>query len=220
VTQQINLFNPAFLKQRKVFSAAMVAPALLALLVAAVTIGVVGQNKTATLKKFSDGAAAQLVHKQALQSNVMQQFPARHKSSELASRILVEETQLKALQGVNTILLRGDIGNTHGYADYFKALARQRVSGLWLTGVSITGAGNAIEIQGRSTESTLVPSFFSRLSAEAVMHGKTFDALQLNQPTQKVKSGKGADEIEVEEPTPYIEFSWTSVPDDAAGGHK
>ena len=46
-------------------------------------------------------------------------------------------------------LKSGGIGNTKGYSEYFRAFARQSVSGLWLTGFDINGDGAQMTLQVR-----------------------------------------------------------------------
>lgn len=218
MSQQINLFNPAFLLQKKVFSAAAGGPALLLLLAGTLSLAYLAEVKLAAMARFAAATNSQLEKKQLLLASAVAQFPAKKKSAELDARIAEQEAQLKAMQGVSALLQRGDIGNTHGYADYFKAFARQHVSGLWLTGVAINGAGVDIEVRGRTTAAPLVPHFFSRLSTEPVMRGKVFDGLQINQPMQTVVKGKDADAVDVEQPAPYVEFTWVSGNAGGTGG--
>jgi Tfp pilus assembly protein PilN len=83
------------------------------------------------------------------------------------------------------VIQRGELGNTSGYAATFKALARQSPGGVWLTGVSINGAGNELGVQGRAREAALVPAYLGRLAHEPVMRGKAFGSLKISQPAAK-----------------------------------
>jgi hypothetical protein len=56
------------------------------------------------------------------------------------------------------------------------------VGGMWLTGVSIVGAGNEIGVQGRALDAQLVPQFITRLAQEPVLRGKTFAELRIERP--------------------------------------
>ena len=210
MTQQINLFNPIFLKQKKVFTTVTMAQALGLLLVGTLAVAFYGRQNIAALQKQADAGAAQLVQKQARLASVNSEFPPRQKSREVEAQLAQAEAELKALHEVSGILQRGELGNTSGYSEYFKALARQNVSGLWLTGVSIIGAGTDIGVQGRALEPTLVPGYIGRLTHEHVMQGKTFGSLQISQPQLK-KPGS-----EVAEAAPFVEFSLQSSMAEAA----
>ncbi|MBC7857315.1 MAG: PilN domain-containing protein, partial [Burkholderiaceae bacterium] len=113
----------------------------------------------------------------------------RQKDATLAARIGAAELELRRMGQVSAVLQRGQLGNTAGYSEYFRALARQSVAGLWLTEVSISGAGVAIGVRGRALRAALVPDFIGRLGREDVMRGKTFATLDIDQPTPSAKSG-------------------------------
>jgi hypothetical protein len=92
------------------------------------------------------------------------------------------QADLDALRRVESVLTQGSLGNTDGYSEYFRALARQSVSGLWLRGVSIIGAGIDIAVHGRAMQASAIPCYIQRLTAEPVMSGKTFADLQIERP--------------------------------------
>jgi Tfp pilus assembly protein PilN len=128
------------------------------------------------------------------------------RSAELEARIAAREMQLNALRQAGDVLERGAFGNTRGYADYFRAFARQDAPGLWLTGLAIEGAGQDISIDGRATDAGLVPGYISKLSGETVLKGKTFGSLQITAPSaiDPVAAQAGA---AARPAVPYVEFS-------------
>ena len=105
------------------------------------------------------------------------------------------------------------LGDTGGYAGYFKALARQSVTGLWLTGVSVSGGGRDIGIRGRTTDPATVPGYLARLTGEPLMQGKSFASLSISQPA-KVDTA-GADGKPDVAAVPWVEFSLQSVPEES-----
>ena len=107
---------------------------------------------------------------------------------------------------------RGELGDTDGYAGYFKALARQSVAGLWLTGVTVSGGGRDIGIRGRTTDPATVPGYLARLTGEPLMQGKSFASLSISQPAPV--STTGADGKPATAPAPYVEFSLQSLPEE------
>lgn len=206
MSQQINLFNPIFLKQKKVFSAKAMAEALGVLLAGGLALVMYGQQRVAVLEKDAAAAKAQLVLKEARQAMVNAEFAPRQPSRELETQIAQAEAQLRALHAVAGVLQRGELGNKTGYADYFKAFARQNVDGLWLTGVSIAGAGTDIGVRGRALEPTLIPGYIKRLTRESVLQGKSFASLNISQP--QLKGADGATEPPAA--VPFVEFSLQS----------
>jgi Tfp pilus assembly protein PilN len=212
VSQQINLFNPAFEEQKQVLGATTMTQALGVLLLGVVALGFYGNTRVAALQKQADAGAAQLEKKQARLASVSSEFAPRKKSAELEAELAQAEGQLASLRKVSGVLERGELGNTQGYSEYFKALARQNVDGLWLTGVSIAAAGLDIGVRGRALDPALLPGYLGRLTHEKTMQGKAFGSLQISQaaPLKTNKDGK-----EASAPAPYVEFSLQST---AEGG--
>jgi hypothetical protein len=60
-----------------------------------------------------------------------------------------------------------------------RALSRQHLDGLWLTGLSIGEAGGDLEIRGRMSSQALLPEYLRRLEREPVFQGRQFAALDM-----------------------------------------
>jgi hypothetical protein len=207
LSQQINLFNPVFLKQKKIFSSVAMAQALGVLLFGSLAMVAYGKHHVNQLEKEAQLVNAQLVQKQARQSMVNAEFAPRPPSKALEADIAAAEGQLRSLQLVSGVLERGELGNTKGFSEYYKALARQNMSGLWLTGVSV--AGTDIGIRGRAMEGSMVPGYINRLTREPVMQGKSFASLEIAQGEMKGEGGKTS-------AAPFVEFRLESVVQEAA----
>ncbi|MCC2972618.1 PilN domain-containing protein [Massilia sp. IC2-476] len=205
--QQINLFNPAFLPQKKVVSAPMMGVSLLVLVAGIAVIGAALHAATGRMERERDAEAERLVRKQARLATVNAQFAPRTRSAGLETQIAQAEAQLAALRHVSSVLERGELGDTRGFAGYFQAFARQSVPGLWLTGVSVAGAN--IGIKGRTLDPTLVPGYINRLTQEPLLQGKSFASLQIGQAA-KIEA-PGPDGKPLASPAPYVEFSLQSV---------
>lgn len=204
MSQQINLFNPIFLKQKKIFAALPMAKALGVLLVGVLAFALYAKQKVAALQKEAAASSLQLAEKRTRQGAAMAEFAPRQKDPKLAERLAGAESELRALRKVSSALQGGDFGNTDGYSPYFKAFARQSLDGVWLTGVAITGAGKELELHGRALQPALVPAYFARLAREAVMRGKSFESLQVSQPR---RAGADAKDGAL---APFVEFSLRS----------
>ena len=205
MSQQINLFNPIFLQQKKIFSARTMATALGVLIAGLATLQVYGGMRVDALQRDAKAGAAQLEAREARLATVKKDFVPRQKSAATEAELAEAERQLASLREVSGVLQRGELGNTQGYAEYFRALARQHQDGLWLTGVSISGAGTAVGVRGRALDPQRVPAYLNRLTQEPVMRGKHFGSMQI---------GKGAPLTRVDgdgksstAPAPYVEFS-------------
>jgi len=211
VSQQINLYNPVFLQQKKIFSSRAMACALLLLFAGVGALTLYGNMRLKALQKQADAGAAQLTQKEARLASVKLDFAPRVKSTEVEAELAEVESQLASLREVSGVLARGELGNTQGYAEYFRAFARQHVDGLWLTGVSILGAGTEIGVRGRALDPQRVPGYLNRLTVEPIMRGKAFGSLQISQGAPGARTDDTGKAVAV--PAPYVEFSLQAAPE-------
>jgi len=180
--QQINLINPAFRKQRELFTAVMLAQAMVALV-----LGMGGwygyqYNEAERLDKQIKAAVANLVAEQARLDKVTAEHAPRQKDASLEKRTQDMELQLKGEEAVLAELKGGGLGNTQGYSGYMRAFARQSVSGLWLTEFGIKGAGKEMLLGGRALRPELVPAYIKHLNTEDATRGRVFSALEMQRP--------------------------------------
>jgi hypothetical protein len=228
VSQQINLYNPDFEEKKKLFGAAAMVQSLLLLLAGVLALSWYGERNVAGLQLQANAGAAQLAKKKVQLELVATEFAPRERSPELQAQLAEAEAQLASLKRIAGVIDRGELGNANGYSEYFRALARQHVDGLWLTGLAITGAGCDIGVRGKAVDPSLLPGFLGQLTREKIMQGKTFGSLQISQPG-RAETGVGAvvpaqeaneskDAKDAKPPSaqaPYVEFSLQSKPEGA-----
>ena len=203
MSQQINLFNPIFLRQKKYFSALTMAQALGVILLGVIGIYGYSMFKSGGLAEEAASAAAKMAATQQKLAKVSTEFAPRKKDEALAKDLEKAEAEHASLQQAMTRLKNDEFGDRKGYSAYLRAFARQIVGDLWLTGFSIDGAGSAIGIQGRALQPELVPVYLGRLTQEAVLQGKSFAMLEMQRSKQ--------DDDAAEKKTPqYIEFEMRS----------
>lgn len=204
MSQQINLYNPLLLKQKKIFSARTMAQALGVITLGLIAVYGYARYQVANLQVETDQAGKRQEAVQARLARVAQQFGPRQKSAELEENIKRAEAELLALAGVQAALKQGGLAGASGFSPYLQALARQIIDGVWLTGIEVSASEMAIS--GRTTQPGLVPDFIHRLGSEQIMQGRKFAMLEMRQPpaAPPAKDGKpGA--------VPrYIEFSLQS----------
>jgi Tfp pilus assembly protein PilN len=193
VSQQINLFNPIFLKKKKYFSTAAMVQALgllsmgITLMAAFATYQVsMLRNEALVINDQLNTAQNQLVKLSA-------EYGGNKKGQPLEQQIKQVESDIQALRQVFDVLQKGDIGNTKGYSAYLQAFARQIVDGVWLTGITLIGAGNEIGLQGKAVQPELVPVYMNRLKKEPVMQGKSFGTLEMQVPQLEPAKDAGKD---------------------------
>jgi Tfp pilus assembly protein PilN len=208
---QINLFNPIFLKTKKVFSAIALIQAFGLVLFGAILVLMYATYQSKELNKNADIVTAQLRTAEAQVAKLRAMAVPPGANVALENSLAKLEADIKNRNKIATILQKSDFGNTKGYSAYMVAFARQIPSGVWLTGFNITGGGNEIALQGRSLKPELVPSYVSQLKLEAIMQGKSFSALQMQVPPIATASvqGKTGNAKQVEY-SAYLEFDLRS----------
>ncbi len=207
MSQQINLFNPILLRQKKYFSAATMAQALGLILLGSLLVALYVNYRSAGLRVEADKTSTQLGLALAQQVRINAEFGVRQPDQLLAADLQKAASDVKALQQIFDILQTGEIGNTEGYSNYLRAFSRQISDGLWLTGLAIHGAGNEIALQGRTLRPELVPAYIGRLTREPVMRGKSFSALDMQQPQPEAGAAANAPPASAG----YIEFRLQSA---------
>ncbi|CAN5905420.1 hypothetical protein BH11PSE12_BH11PSE12_33030 [soil metagenome] len=207
MTQQINLFNPIFLKQKKYFSAVAMLQALALLLLGSALVAGYAKYKVSGLSQEAAVTSVQLAEAQAQLAKVKAEFGPRPRSLALEDQIRKSEAEMLSLKQVFDILQKGDIGNTKGYSGYLRAFSRQIVDGIWLTNLNINGAGSEIGMKGRALQPELVPIYMSRLKREPVMQGKAFGTLEMQVPLVEQAGGTSPTAIKQSALAGYIEFS-------------
>jgi Tfp pilus assembly protein PilN len=209
VSQQINLFSPIFLTQKKHFSALTMAQALGLIVLGSLAFFAYAYWQTTAITRQVADTTRRLALERARLERVAANYAPRGKSQLLQQEIARLETQMGARTQVLEVLKGGEFGRTAGFSEYFRAFARQAVDGLWLTGFNIKG--NDLEISGRALQPELVPTYLQRLQREPTMQGKTFANLEMSVPKTE-PTNKGAPVT----PPSYVEFTLLSSEPGAA----
>lgn len=175
--QQVNLLAPMYRKQRALFSARvsigiclLVAVALTLIYFVTIWRGSVVANEYNRLVATRD-TATRRVNELAAQLQGKTGDPALE--AELAA--LTSERDRKA-QGLAALALR-EHDSTTGFSPQFIGLARQRLNGLWLTKIELSGS--QLALQGVALSEELIPRYLRRLGAEGVFEGTAFQEARL-----------------------------------------
>jgi hypothetical protein len=211
MSQQINLFNPVFLKQRKYFSLLAMLQALGLIVLGSLFIFGYALYQVRQLEKQSAASSKRYSAEQARFEQSVAEFSPQQAMQSLQAEIRQLEKDLAEQTRMVDTLKSGSIGNTTGYSQYMSAFSRQVVPGLWLTGFKVTGDAAQISLSGGVVDPELLPVYIQRLGKEKVMRGKTFSTLQMQQP--KVAVGAGLAPARAPAPVRYVEFTIHSTPD-------
>lgn len=192
MSQQINLFNPLFLKQKKYFSVLAMLQALGLIVLGAGGFYAYALQQVNILARQTEDTAKRYEIEQNRFNNFAMEFSPRESAQVLQSEVKRLEATLIAQKELLDTLKTGAIGNSEGYSEYMRAFARQKVTGVWLTGfeidadgIEIDADGIEISLYGAALRPQLVPVYIQRLSKEKIMRGKAFSSLQMQQPHAK-----------------------------------
>ncbi len=220
MSQQINLLNPALIKQKDFLNPNNIAMTLG--LLSALMLGYYGyaQKQLSLLTLQRSQVAETLTVTQAQ----LQQATLLHMPHEINKALIEQITQLEQKEKMQQQILQtvnqSSATPEKGYAALMRAFAKQSLDGLWLTSFSFDSSTEKLNISGRTLQADLVPEYISQLGNEPALKGKLFSALSMNLP--KVEASKiatlqpntGADSglasAEKEMPK-YIEFALQSV---------
>lgn len=181
MTQQINLFNPVFLKQKKYFSVVAMLQAIGLIVLGSALFYGYAIYQVKQLTQQSNDTAMRYAADQAKLARYANEFSPQKSGQLLEEELRRLEAQAAAQQALIETLNAGVIGNASGYSEFMRAFARQSVHGLWLTGFAITGDAAQMSLSGAALNPDLVPAYVQRLNREQVMRGKSFASLQMQQ---------------------------------------
>ena len=206
MSQNINLFNPAFRKPRQLLTLAVVAQCLGLTLAA-----LFGYHYY--LQQQVSGLAAELAATEKLlraQGDFVDKLKAKPIPPVTEAQLDAEIGQLEAelkLAGESIEALKGGaFGSQQGFAEYLRAFSRQAVGGLWLTAFSIGGAGE-LEIRGRALSPDLLPSYIQRLNRERVLAGRNIARLEMIRPPPEPVADKDKGAGKAARAPRFLEFS-------------
>jgi cell division protein FtsL len=204
MSQQINLFNPIFMKQRKYFSLLTMLQALGLVIAGSLIFYGYAIYQVGQLKLQAEENAKRYTAEQVRLAGFMAEFSPQHSIQLLQNEVQRLDKQVAEQNRIIETLKSGAVGNTTGYSEYMRAFSRQVVHGLWLTGFKVTGDAAQISLSGGVVNPELLPEYIQRLGREDIMKGKTFSTLKMQQSKAEQSAHR------------YVEFTLYSSPNKEA----
>jgi len=183
--QQINLYQPIFRKEKKVFSAqAMLEVTVIILLVLFIFYGV-GYWKTMELKETVDERKLGLKKQEANLEQLKKKFPQQPKDKLFQQRIAQLEKNAAQKQKVVSALSGGGVyGNRDGFSELLSGFARQHTDDIWLDTLEIDQGGAYLKVQGNALSAESIPRYIQGLSREQVLRGREFAVFHIEKKTK------------------------------------
>lgn len=178
MSQQINLYNPAFIPKRELLTGGNLAVAAAVLLVAISAWS--GWARQEGTRRAAELAAAKLEQARVkIELEKAKTALERKPSDELAAELARQKQRLKRRDEV-LVALHGGLGEAGGgFSGYLRGLSRQNVQGLWLTGFSVGAGGSGMSLRGRALDKSMLPDYVKRLNGEKAFAGAAFGGLKI-----------------------------------------
>lgn len=186
LSQQINLLDARFRRQKRQFSAATMALSVAAVLGLAVAIQQLFAFQNRALERALAQTDTRVVQLREQVVRFAKEYTAQGSSTALSDEAARLEAELRARRRLLGSMQTG-AGDAAGFSPYLAALARQTMNGVWLTGVGIgsdSGAGTVV-LTGRALDGELVPAYIRRLSREEAFAGRSVSELRMSARPEK-----------------------------------
>lgn len=192
MSQQINLLNPALIRQKDLLNTATIAIVLV--LVCMLMLGFYSYVQKQVFTQTTQ--RSQMANELSATQEQLKQTVLLHTPRALNKALLDQITQLeqkeKMQQQVLQTVNQSSTTPDKGYAALMRAFAKQSLYGLWLTGFSIDSMTKQLNISGRTLQAELVPEYISRLGNEPALKGKLFSSLNMISPKLDASSVSSA----------------------------
>jgi hypothetical protein len=186
--QQVNLYEPIFREDHKLFSAITICVGLGAVAagLAAITtfywMHVVSLDRQLRDVHAQESAQDKLI---AEAKGVVEQAGSQQTIDDHLKAMAIElgrrQQALRYLRGGDP----GGDGTVHanrGFVGRMTALARQQLDGVWLTGATFVSGSEGFELTGAAMSGALVPIYLGRLTNEPAIAGTRLQTIEIRQP--------------------------------------
>lgn len=210
MSQQINLFNAELGERQSPLTLRNAVLVWLAAVAVIVLWAVYAGFGARSLQAQQDAGSAKLESAREDLAKLSAQAANRKRDAQVAAELERLETQVRDRHEVMNYLKGGELGDTRGFSEHFKAFARQSFEGMWLTGLRIAGSGNDMTVEGRALRAEYVPGYLKRLNGETVMQGHPFSELVIQQPVPEAGARPAS--------AGFVEFKLATRADEKAAG--
>jgi hypothetical protein len=141
------------------------------------------------LTREAAGVEAELQERQSRLAQLSERGRNVKRNRQLEETLAKAEARVQGRELVSQAIRDGLIGASAGFSDELSALARQTISGVWLTTIEMADGGKSISLRGRALNSNDVPALVRRYSTEPALQGRSFVALDMETaPTPEVET--------------------------------
>ena len=177
--QQINLFQPIFRKERKIFSFGALIQISLTIVVALAILYGYGSWQNTALKKDIAGMKKRHDERIGMLERLSREV-AKHDSENTPQKEIARlEAELAAERYIVSLLGQDKHGTALGFSEYLEIFSRRVVQGMWISQFTVLDGGAHMLIKGGALSAELLPGFLQGLSEEPELQGLEFTVLQM-----------------------------------------
>jgi hypothetical protein len=186
--QQINLYQPIFRDEQKLFSASAIGIGLGLVAAGLVAIAVLSWWKISLLDRQMGELQAQIKSRQRMLARADTVYEGGESQASIEARLKDLAVELDRRQQALRYLRSGGGGQRSGFADRIEALARQQLDGLWLKGVTFTSRPGDFALTGSALSAELVPIYLAKLAGEPAFAGTKLQIFEISTPKKPVRT--------------------------------
>jgi hypothetical protein len=191
--QQINLYEPIFREEPKLFSASAICGGLGFVAAGLVAIALFSWWRVSALERLLRTVQSQ----EAAQTKFIEhgnsivnlgESPQSVEARLTALNVDLERRRqaLRYLRGGERGGEAGRPDGNSGFSGRMAALAREQLDGLWVTGALFTADTGRFELSGSAQSAALVPVYLARLAGEQALAGIPLQSIEIRQPKKPV----------------------------------
>jgi len=182
MNQQINLFQPQFQPETRVFPAWFMLQATGILLLAMLlTYGFAQQRITGIEQELEVVPRQEAAAVDRLQ-NIGPLIKAVTGEKNWSEQLDDSLRMLAERQAVLNLIQGTTLGDTEGFSRHLRALARQDVEGVWLTSLALSAHGDKTRLEGRAIRAELIPVYVQDVTAETPFAEQRFHRFRIDNP--------------------------------------
>lgn len=191
MSQQINLYHPGLRPTQRPLTATRLA---LGVIVLALALGAYYAFAEFQVHQSELALAEANSEFKALQEQILKiGGPAGQTGVRgVEESVAKAEAELRIREAVLKRLGGGDLGGTQGFSAYLTALARQRVEGVWITGLTVAGDSGDFTLQGGVSRPEILLDYIRKLSREDVLKGRQIGDFRMLRRELVVSDGQAA----------------------------
>jgi outer membrane murein-binding lipoprotein Lpp len=179
LSQEINLYQPIFRREKTVFSASTM------LAVAAVFLAVFLLWGWAT-ERGVDRLERELANRQATENRLTERIralqsdiEARAPSQALIEQVESAERTLRGLRTSRAAVRERLPSRPLSLAEPMRVLGELHPAGLWLTAIGLGDNGRRLELTGRALQASLLPEYLGRLQRDDRLEGASLTRIEV-----------------------------------------